>query len=219
MTVIEPTSEQSAVRVLFILDRLGDECGHGDVPASAVKVIRAQRRLQKLDFLVRNPDYLADAFITGVERKRLPVSCLADAKDVLDRREPDLHTYRMLRNKHGAYEPLDDALSVLRHLGLIKIQRAGRTSDTRVRRRDYYLLESGRDAADQLRRYIPLLAWYDEQAAYVGRMANGLSAEELKNLQYENDEYSGTPIGQLIGGIEERVRSRLDEALAREGLA
>ncbi|MFF3585280.1 hypothetical protein [Streptomyces mirabilis] len=50
------------------------------------------------------------------------------------------HTYRMLRNDHGAYEALDNALSVLRNLGLIVVRRAGRVSDERVRRRDYFLL-------------------------------------------------------------------------------
>lgn len=43
--------------MLFILDRLGDECEVGEgVPESAVRVIHAERKLQKLDFLVRNPD-------------------------------------------------------------------------------------------------------------------------------------------------------------------
>jgi hypothetical protein len=68
-----PTSGQTAVRVLFILDRLGEPCGGAeDVAESAVKVIRSHRMLQKLDFLVRNPDYLADVIIAGWEEGRLP---------------------------------------------------------------------------------------------------------------------------------------------------
>jgi hypothetical protein len=121
-----PASGQTAVRVLVILDRLGDPCADAkDAPVSAVKVIRSQRMLQKPDFLVRNADYLADVIIAGWEKRRLPSGSLLDASAILEEREPELHTYRMLRNAHGAYEQMDNALSVLRHLELIATRRRG----------------------------------------------------------------------------------------------
>jgi hypothetical protein len=214
-----PTSGQTAVRLLFILDRLGDKCeAMAGVPASAVRVIQAQRKLQKLDFLVRNPDYLANVIISGWEEGRLPPERLLDAQAVLKDREPELHTYRMLRNRHGAFESLNNALSVLRHLALIAIRRMGRTSDEFVRRRDYYLLEAGAAQAQKLRATEPLLAWYDQQTTYVAMAAEGMSGAQLKALQYGHDEYADTPEGRLIGGITVRVRARLDAALVREGL-
>ena len=152
MTRVEPSREQTAVRLLFILDRLGEPCGpETGAPPSALRVIQAERKLAKLDFLVRNPDYLADQILGACEAGRLPKERLLDARAVLSEREPDLHTYRMLRNKHGAYEPLNNALAVLRHPGLIQIVRAGLSSDVRVRRRDYYLLEAGQEFAARLR--------------------------------------------------------------------
>ncbi|MEU9836280.1 hypothetical protein AB0D67_32490 [Streptosporangium sp. NPDC048047] len=213
----EPTREQTAVRLLFILDRLGDACDESG-PVAAVRVVRAQRKLQKLDFLMRNPDYLADEIITAVEQERLPREQLLAAREVLEQREPELHTYRMLRGQHGAYEPLHNALSVLRYLGLIKVERAGTTSDSYVRRRDYYLLEPGQLRAQQLRSHVPALAWYDEQALYVGLVAQGLIGAELKASQYQHEEYAATPSGRVIAGITERVRPRLAAALEREGL-
>jgi hypothetical protein len=215
-----PTSGQTAVRVLFLLDRLGDTCAGGvDCPAKAVRVIRAQRKLQKLDFLVRNPDYLASVIISGYEEGRLPPDRLLDARRVLEEREPELHTYRMLRNRHGACEQLDNALSVLRYLELIAVRRAGRASDEQVRRRDYFLLELGAAQAERIRVTEPLLRWYDEQIDYVSAAVGGMSAAQLKELQYGHAEYADTPVGQIIGGIDRRVRVRLAEALAREGLA
>ncbi|WP_331727684.1 hypothetical protein [Streptomyces sp. NBC_01176] len=206
--------------MLFILDRLGDECEAGEgVPESAVRVIHAERKLQKLDFLVRNPDYLANVIISGCEEGRLPRERLLDARAVLEEREPELHTYRMLRGRHGAFEQLNNALSVLRHLELIAIRRSGRTSDEYVRRRDYYLLEAGAAQAERMRAAEPLLAWYDQQTAYVAMAAQGMSGGQLKVLQYGHDEYADTPERQLIGGITPRVRERLAAALAREGLA
>lgn len=218
--IAAPTTGQTAVRMLFILDRLGDACRAGDgVPESAVRVIQSERKLQKLDFLIRNPDYLANVIISGCEEGRLPGRRLLDARVVLEEREPELHTYRMLRGRHGAFEQLNNALSVLRHLELIAIRRAGRVTDAKVRRRDYYLLEAGAARAQELRTTEPLLAWYDQQAAYVAMAAEGMSGGQLKALQYGHEEYAGTPEGRLIGGITARVRQRLEAALAREGLA
>jgi len=217
---VEPTREQTAVRLLLILDRLGDLCGADDgAPPTAVRVIRAQRKLAKLDFLVRNPDYLADHIITACEEGRLAKERLLDAQAVLEKREPELHTYRMLRNRHGAYEPMNNALSVLRHPGLIRVVRAGKSTDTQVRRRDYYLLAAGEEFAERLRAEVPVLAWYDQQVLYVRMVTEGMPAEQLKALQYEHAEYAGTPVGQMIAGISERVRVRLTAALEREGLA
>lgn len=218
--IVAPTTGQTAVRMLFILDRLGDACrGVDGVPESAVRMIQSERKLQKLDFLIRNPDYLANVIITGCEEGRLPGQRLLDARAVLEEREPELHTYRMLRGQHGAFEQLNNALSVLRHLELIAIRRAGRVTDANVRRRDYYLLEAGAARAQELRTVEPLLAWYDQQAAYVAMAAEGMSGGQLKALQYGHEEYAGTPEGRLIGGITARVRERLEAALAREGLA
>ncbi|MCK9922655.1 hypothetical protein MXD61_12365 [Frankia sp. AgPm24] len=215
-----PTSGQTATRVLFILDRLGDDCGPADgVPGSAVRVIQSERKLQKLDFLVRNPDYLANVIISGWEEGRLPAERLLDARTVLEEREPELHTYRMLRGPHGAFEALDNALSLLLHYGLIARRRVGRISDESVQRRDHYLLEAGATKAKLLRDTEPLLTWYDQQTAYVAMASQGMSGAQLKALQYGHDEYANTPEGQIIGGITLRVRQRLETALAQEGLA
>ncbi|WP_150183835.1 hypothetical protein [Streptomyces venezuelae] len=215
-----PTTGQTAVRMLFILDRLGDACGtESDVPLTAVRVIHSERKLQKLDFLIRNPDYLANVIISGWEEGRLSSDSLLDARTVLEEREPELHTYRMLRGRHGAFEQLNNALSVLRHLELIAIRRAGRVSDGRVQRRDYYLLDAGVACAQELRTTEPQLAWYDQQARYVLMAARGMSGGQLKALQYGHEEYASTPEGRIIGGITAKVRERLDVALAQEGLA
>ncbi|RKS68242.1 hypothetical protein BZB76_6496 [Actinomadura pelletieri DSM 43383] len=208
------------MRVLFILDRLGEACIHWpQAPSTAVRAIQSQRKLQKLDFLIRNPDYLADLIISRWQDGCLPPERLLDARAVFKEREPELHTYRMLRNDHGAYEALDNALSMLRHLGLIAVRRAGSVSDERVRRRDYFLLQTGADQAQRLREDEEVLAWYDQQTAYVAAAVTGMTGAQLKQQQYGQPEYAATPVHQMIGGITERVRERLDAALAQEGLA
>ncbi|WP_413769089.1 hypothetical protein, partial [Rhodococcus pyridinivorans] len=61
---------QTAARILIILDKLGQIPTASEAQSfpTAVNVIRAMSRLAKLDFWLRNPDYLADELITDVEQ-------------------------------------------------------------------------------------------------------------------------------------------------------
>ena len=63
---ITATRTQHAIRLLVLLRVCGDEVGGND-PAGMIQVIRSERRLQALDFWLRNPDYLADELVTAVE--------------------------------------------------------------------------------------------------------------------------------------------------------
>lgn len=81
LSVLHRPPGQTAVRVLFILDGLGEPCvGWPQVPDMAVWVIQSQRKLQKLGFLVRNPDYLANLIISRWWDGSLPAERLLDAR-------------------------------------------------------------------------------------------------------------------------------------------
>ena len=64
---------QDAVRILMLIDRAAEPVdgavfATSDPPlAVAVGVVRTQLRLQKLDFWVRNPDYLANELLNDYE--------------------------------------------------------------------------------------------------------------------------------------------------------
>jgi outer membrane protein assembly factor BamB len=55
------------------------------------QVIRSEKRLQALDFWLRNPDYLADELVTAVEAGVLPPGYFQIAWALLDDPEPSLH--------------------------------------------------------------------------------------------------------------------------------
>jgi len=67
------STSQAAARIFFLLDRLGQEPTEADLAIfpSAVRVIRATSRLAKLDFWLRNPDYLANEPLNDVEDGQL----------------------------------------------------------------------------------------------------------------------------------------------------
>ena len=98
-----------AVRLLLLLDAAAtdvDPQRAGTAPPGAVGVVRTQTFLQKLDFWLRYPDYLADELLTDYEKSGEPF-LLEIASNILDSEEPELRVIPMLRYKFGAYEPLD----------------------------------------------------------------------------------------------------------------
>jgi hypothetical protein len=204
---------QDAVRLLFLLDRCGAPCGDNaaeEAPAGAVALMSGQKRLQALDFWLRNPDYLADELLNQVENGSLadPGWALDQARVLLEGDEPEISRYPMVRWRFGAWEALDDALSLLFAHGLIDVVAVGEPS-AKVERWDYYLMAAGRDLVAELRSDAPDLAWYDQRAAVVTAVAGQSSGSQLKELQYQQAEYERTVWKASISGITERVRERL----------
>ncbi|MEU7384995.1 hypothetical protein AB0A91_34555 [Streptomyces sp. NPDC042207] len=68
-------------------------------------VLHAESRLQKLDFWLRNPDYLADELLNDYERSREAV-LLDLAGEILDSDEPEVCAIPMVRYLFGAFEQL-----------------------------------------------------------------------------------------------------------------
>lgn len=218
------TRMQDAVRILMLIDKAaepvdGIALAPGDPSlGAAVGVVRTQVRLQKLDFWVRNPDYLANELLNDYENQDQDQdpTLLQMAAEILDSEEPELRRYPMLRYLFGAYEDLEDALSVLRQADLVVRRKKGRPG--KVTRTDYYLTHAGRDMATRIRKEIPELAWYSSRAALVVLLADGQGATTLKDRQYVVDEYLNTPHGVRIPSIAGRARRRLaDIRVAAEG--
>lgn len=209
---------QDAVRILMLIDKAAEVVDvatlntHDLALAAAVGVVRTQVRLQKLDFWVRNPDYLANELLNDFEDGDRDVSLLQIASEILDSEEPELRRYPMLRYLFGAYEDLEDALSILRQADLVVRRKKGRPG--KVTRTDYYLTHAGRDMAARIRKDYPELAWYSDRASLVVYLADGQGATKLKDRQYLVDEYVNTPHGVRIPSIADRARRRLTDIRA-----
>ncbi|MFB9369037.1 hypothetical protein [Kitasatospora albolonga] len=202
--------EQDAVRILLLINGASESPNSVELSdpglAEAVGVVRSQVRLQKLDFWLRNPDYLADELLTDFEASG-ELRLLQLAGEILDSEEPEVRRYPMLRHHFGAYEPLDDALAVLRSAGLIARRRRG-TVD-RVRQHDYYLLKAGEQVAGQIVHDAPAFSYYVDRVALVVALADGLGGTDLKNRQYLQREYAQAARGTRIGSVSARARARL----------
>lgn len=213
-------TSQSAARILILLDTLGDvptAADAGLMPA-CVKVIRAQSRLAKLDFWLRNPDYLADELLTDLESGLLADDVVLPlVHAMLDGTAPKLHMYPMQRYRFGAWEVPDNALAVLKFYGMVNHRRAAGidAANAGKARRDYYLLEAGVDALARIRADVDQVDWYDRQARAIALLEASTTGAAARKRQYEQPEYANAPIGADIGSILERVRDRF-EAISTE---
>jgi hypothetical protein len=206
----EASVMQHAIRLLTILSQCGEAVKMVD-PPDCVAVIRAELRLQALDFWLRNPDYLAGEFLTKVESGDLPGHYLGVVEHLLDSPEPDLHWYPMPRWHHGAYEAIDDAFSVLSAYGLALARRLGGVRKTA--RSQFFLTAAGRAAVAQLAEE-PVLSWYTEQVKLVAIVAGSDNGSSLKKRQYQQAEYARTKLGVNIAPIHSVLRKRLEAVKA-----
>ncbi|GAA2734000.1 hypothetical protein GCM10010439_55400 [Actinocorallia aurantiaca] len=175
---------------------------------TAIGVVRSQVRLQKLDFWLRNPDYLANELLNDYAETG-DDDFLETAAQILDSDEPEVRRYPMLRHHFGAYEPLEDALAVLRYGGLVAQRRRGTIS--RIRQHDYYLLAKGREVAEQIIGEAPVFSYYIDRVRLVLQLADNGTGSQLKDRQYKQPEYAEAVRGSRISSVRERARSRLAE--------
>jgi hypothetical protein len=204
-SVFRGTREQYLVRVLFLLRHCGTTPGPA-APAGALSEMRSQLRLQALDFWLRNPDYLADELLNN-ERAEDP-ELVEAARNILEDREPEIRRLPMTKYLFGAYEPLDDILAPLVTYGLV--QYAASAGQARVREHDYWFMEDGEEFVRELLAAAPeVFDWYEERAKLIARVAGSDGGGALKQRQYQQEEYAGTPNTRLIEPITERVRERL----------
>jgi hypothetical protein len=179
-----------------------------------VGVIRAEKRLQALDFWLRNPDYLADEILNLVQGHALNGAWVETARDLLNETEPQMHHYPMPKWFYGAYEAVDDAMALLETYGLAKVRRRG--APPKRLQNSFFLTADGAAAADSLASS-PGLGWYVTQAQLVSEVAGDDSGNKLKTRQYAQEAYAATRWGKPIGSIEEQVRKRLAEDFDQVG--
>ncbi|MER8186980.1 hypothetical protein [Kitasatospora sp. NPDC094015] len=206
---------QDSVRLLLLINAAAKPPADREVvPPLTVGVVRTQVRLQKLDFWVRNPDYLAYELMNEYEATPDVPRLLEVAAEILESEEPDLRRFPMLRYKYGAFEELDDALAPLVERGLLrKTQVLGHE---RVVEHIYFLLEQGRQVAQSMVAEAPALAWYAVRTRLVVDLVDGLGGSQLKDRQYLLRDYADTPWGRHIGPITGQARERLRELQAAQ---
>lgn len=209
---------RDAVRVLQILAHAGKPVtGKAARAEGIVSVVRAEKKLQALDFWMRYPDYLVNELLDLYEQDPIGSGhLLEEAIRVLGGLEPEIRHVGMLRNWFGAYGALDDAIATLVYLGLVKYDREIKKDGIGVKERSYFLLKPGAVLANEIAAVDPL-SWYAERAKLVALVARGETGNQLKNRQHAIATYHNARHGEIIESIREPVYARLDAIRKQAG--
>ncbi|WP_206036130.1 hypothetical protein [Crateriforma spongiae] len=156
---------------------------------------------------MRYPDYLADELLERFENDG-DEKWLEKAREIFKNDEPDIRNFPMIRWHFGAYENMDDALSVLRSRDLILI--GGRNTVEKILETDYLIMPAATALCRSIEKTAPPLKWYRQRAELVSLIANGRNGAALKARQYERLEYATTKKGGVIPSITDDVRRRMN---------
>lgn len=160
-----------------------------------------------MDFLVRYPDYLADALLDLFEENSEPC-LLAAVQKIFQTDEPSVRLIRMVRWNFGAYQNVEDALAMLSYYGLVQpMQLKG--NEGNVLRYEYSISPKAILFLDDCLLNYPDLSWYRDRMVLVMRVAEGKSGSKLKDWQYEHPSYGNTLHGDFIPSIRDQVEKRL----------
>lgn len=201
------TPHRDAIRLLFCM-RAGSAPLTDAAMPDAVAIFKGEARLLAFEFWVRNPDYLAAELLDLFERTGDSEYLLA-AKSIFDHEEPDLRRVPMIRYFFGAYDRLDDSLSLLRSRDLIRI--TGLKSKIKVQETDFLLTAKGAELCISCVIAAPILRWYADRAELVAKVAGDRGGAALKQQQYERAAYAETKLGGAIPPIGDEVLERLEQ--------
>lgn len=206
---------RDALRVLYILVAGSEELSEPHT-SGASRLFRGEARLHAFDFWMRYPDYLAEELI-DVSIARSDLRYLSAAARIFEDDEPDVRRIPMIRYRFGAYERLDDTLSLLTSRQLVRL--TGTKAGQRVLETDFLVMPSALKLADEVVAEFPVLKWYADRAALVAEVAGTRGGGALKQRQYEQCEYAETAMGGTIPPIADRVRERLARILPPGGVS
>lgn len=200
-----PTPYQNAIRLLFILIHGSDHPSESN-SFGAKGIFKGETRLHAMDFWVRYPDYLAYELIS-IFKETGEVSLLKSAESIFEDQEPDLRRIPMMRYRFGAYDRIDNTLSILVSKGLVRQE--GKKRVDGIQEYYYLLMPSAYSKANEISKEFPVLSWYEERAKLVAKVAGSRGGAALKRRQYEHITYASTSGGSIIPPITEEVRQQL----------
>jgi hypothetical protein len=197
---------RDALRLLFIVALGSEPVDPSDGRPEAPRVFQGEKRLMAIDFLVRYPDYLADALLDRYEAEK-DAALLDIVQAIFDDEEPDVRVVRMVRWQRGAFQNIETALAILQSRRLIMSVK--HKTPGGQRRHDVFIEPAAQAFLDDAVQKQPVLRWYQERVGLALTVAGMRSGSSLKEDQYLHEEYRNAPYGTEIPSIKDRVLARL----------
>jgi hypothetical protein len=194
------------LRIFLILFYFSDDYISTEHPEYK-KIFKSEVRIQKIDFLIRNPDYLAYELLliaSNDQGKKQEIKQIV--KSIYDMAEPQLRRMEMERFFFGAYEDIDDVIGFLKSIGFIGFT-SKKSSDLKTIEKQYFVTQHAITKANTGINSLPALEWYAKRCELIKKYFGNLSGSQLKVSQYQIDEYRNTTFKNFIGEISETVKN------------
>ncbi|MFB8374502.1 hypothetical protein [Paenibacillus taichungensis] len=195
------------IRIFFIIYFFGEEYHDPNRP-DCCKVMQTEVKIQKLDFLLRNPDYLAYELMELLKTSTIKKSEIKDEiKQIFIENEPEVRRLEMERFFFGAYEDIDQVIAFLMSCGFIKYA-SERDTSLRVIKKSYYVTKEADQKMTENLENLEMLKWYVRRCQLIKKYFGDFSGSDLKALQYQIDEYKNTSYKEYITDIQELVKNQ-----------
>ena len=199
--------DRDRVRIFLILFFFSEECKENHMP-NYKKLFETEIKLQKLDFWIRNPDYLAYSLLDIAKECSIKKQEIRDiVKKIFRDREPDIRKEEMRKLLYGAYEDLDEVISFLESVDLIRFRSNKNVSLDKVNKR-YYITDLGVNKVESNLEKLPFLKWYEERCCLIKKYFGDKTGTQLKDIQYKVDAYAQASYGEIIPNISNHVEDK-----------
>lgn len=193
------------IRIFFIIYFFGEDYNESKY-SDCCKVLNTEIKIQKVDFLLRNPDYLSYQLIELIDRDDVNREEIKDiVKEIFRCEEPEIRRLEMERFFFGAYEDIDEVIVFLKSFGFIRYE-SERDTKLRTIKKKYYLTIKAKNKMEDNLNNIPTLQWYVRRCELIKKYFGDYSGSQLKSLQYQIEEYRDTVYKEYINSIQEKVR-------------
>lgn len=198
------------ILILYFFSEDIDELG-ASARTHLRKVFKSEVKIQKIDFLIRYPDYLAHELlelINDLTSSDFREDIKYYVREIFRSEEPELRREEMLRYLFGAYEEIDHTIAFFMSVGFIEFE-SKKNASGRVVDKFYYITDRGLDKIEnEILTRLDKANWYKARCLLIRQYFGDLSGTELKVRQYAYEEYKNTPINEYIRGIQENVRAK-----------
>ena len=168
-------------------------------------------KIQKLDFLIRNPDYLCFELLEVCNRNDIDKNEIKGiVKNIFYSHEPQIRRLEMERFFFGAYEDIDEVIAFLVTVGFIKYK-VQRNSVLKLTEKRYYVTNLADEKMKLPMDDMPYLKWYLDRCLLIKQYFGEYTGTQLKNLQYKIDQYRDTTYREYIRNIDDLVRQKYYE--------
>lgn len=171
------------------------------------RIFKSEQRIQKIDFLLRNPDYLSYELLNIA---KVDISLQSEIQDIVtkifDNKEPVLKRLEMEKFFFGAYEDIDNVIAYLKSIDFINFS-SKKSVDLKTIEKKYFITQYAIDKFATAIKTLPTINWYVDRCNLIKKYFGDLSGSQLRVAQYQIDEYKNTSYNEYIGSIQNTVKS------------